>query len=325
MIDINLTTKDDFLDKLRRLKPGEAMRTLDDISIRRCRDHPGYEFVSVMGHPDPRRYTSADSVLGAIYDRSSASVHAYAYGGPIRYKTVALASSAIADGRAIAGRHYDRGQMSQDKADRIMKAFIQRVPFIAEAPLADGEIKKDAGVVQSLADLTNTASKPSYRSRARMASQSLQNNDVAGARIHLEALITHAERYGADADATAATETLVSLRNAYPVEIARPVETPDAFRLRKTDDGFQIMRADGRKHGEPFDDSRQARDRLAFLNRRARQQAGADEISAQERGEVVVRKKVKDAQDAVSSAAAERGEFASKDKTVTDTRDWQAA
>jgi hypothetical protein len=288
MIDINATPKEEFVDQMRRLRPGEAMRTKDDIIVRRCRDHPGYEFVSHMGSPDPRRFTSVGSVIDAVYDRSARSIHPEAYGGSIRYRGYADATKALNDGRAISGRHFDRDQMSQAQADRIMKRVVDK------EPVPPGEIRQDPQVTSGLNRLTAGVSKTSYRSRARLASTSLQNNDVAGARAHLEALIAHAERNGADADATAATEVLVTLRNAYPIESSQPptVEVK-AFRIRKTDEGFQIMRANGQKHGTAFTDSREATRRLEFLNRRATQQAAADEIDRQEQGEIVVHEKVK--------------------------------
>jgi hypothetical protein len=313
MIDINTTPKEDFTAQMRRLPPGVAMRTTDDIIVRRCRDHPGYEFVSHMGSPDPRRFTSVDSVIDAIYDRSARSIHVEAYGGAIRYKSYADAQKALSDGRAISGKHFDQGQMSQAQADRVMKRVTDR------EPVEPGVIKQDPQVNGSLRKLAEGASKGAYRSRARLASTALQNNDVAGARTHLETLISHAERNDADDDATAATEALVMLRNAYPDLTSRPstVEVK-AFRIRKTDEGFQIMRANGQKHGTAFANSRDANSRLEFLNKRATRQAAADEIDRQEKGEIVVREKVKKA------LGSERGETVVREKQVTDTRDWAA-
>lgn len=288
MIDINATPKEEFTEQMRRLRPGEALRTRDDIIVRRCRDHPGYEFVSHMGSPDPRRFTSVVSVITAVYDRSARSIHGEAYGGSIRYKSYDAATKALNDGRAISGRHFDRGLMSQENADRIMKKVIDR------EPTQPGTIQQDPQVTSSLSRLTAGVSKTSYKTRARLAASALQGNDVAGARTHLEALIAHAERSGNDDDATAATAVLVTLRNAYPIETSQPstIEVK-AFRIRKTNDGFQIMRSNGKAHGTPFSDSREASKRLEFLNRQAGRQAAADEIERSEQGEVQVREKAK--------------------------------
>lgn len=288
MIDLNATSKEEFSDYMSRLRAGDAIRTKDDIIVRRCRDHPGFEFISPMGSPDPRRFSSVDSIVTAVLDRSARSIHGEAYGGPLRYKDYSAAAKALNDGRAISGRHFDRGQVSQEQADRIMKKVIDR------DPLTPGAIKQDPEVTASLGRLVKDASKTSYKSRARLAASALRNNDVAGARTHLEALIAHAERSGADDDATAATTTLVTLRNAYPAETSQPsTVVVKAYHIRKTEEGFQIIKGQNQKHGTAFKESREASQRVDFLNRQATRQFQADEIERSEQGEIQVREKVK--------------------------------
>lgn len=288
MIDLNELTRDQLVEKLASLRPGEAMRTADDIIIRRVRNLAGFEFVSGVGVPDPRKHVSAESTADAAFTRSANSTHKMAFGGEIRYISLKAAREVLETGRAIEGRHFTKGQMSQDAADRILSRLIARIPWETGADKVAMEQQASAAS-SALEKLIKGASLPSYKSRARLAAGSLTKGDVASARAHLEALIVHAERSSAGKDAQLATQALLAVRDAHPNEAAKPVPTEDRYTVRRNDEGYQLY-AGGQPYGDAFSSRSAADSRRRFLNRTARQRAGADEIDAQERGETVVRK-----------------------------------
>jgi hypothetical protein len=258
-------------------------RTADAILIRRCQNHPGYEFISPTGQPDPRRMATVDGLVTLLYERSANSTHEAAFGGSIRYVSASAAQTALHEGQAKSGVHFSREQMSQDRADRILKKIVSQTTKAKHSEEAD----RDA--FSAIDRLIKDASKQVYKSRGRLASGSLHKRDVASAQGHLEALIEHAERSGSTRDAQLATQALLIIRDSYPEEAAAPIPTDERYTLRKIDDGYQLYDG-GKPYGEPFSARRDADSRRRFLNRTARKRAGADEIDAQERGEPVVRR-----------------------------------
>jgi hypothetical protein len=274
MINLNEISAEDLAEQVGKLRPGAAMRTVDGYTLRKCQSNPGYEFIG-----NPYRYTSPQSIVKALRDKSAKLKTDNSLGGIIPFRDADAATEALAAGTAIEGKHYASGAITKAKADKAIAKVI-KVEYV-----------EDATAVAALERISaDKKAQPSYRSQARRALKGIKSGTPGAARGALEALIAHAEREGHSRDATNAAQALVAVRDAYPDAAIEQLPTPKVYTVRKTEDGHQLYKGKV-KHGTPFTGSRDAVNRASFLNKKARQNAGADEISAHEAGEPVVRTK----------------------------------